>query len=50
MSSQVTVAELIEILRKLPQDARVFVDGDYGRFHCDGAHEEPPGEVLIDIG
>jgi hypothetical protein len=45
-----TVAELIEILKKLPQDAELRVDGDYSRFHCDGAILEDDGKVLIEIG
>lgn len=49
MSNQVTVAELIEILSKLPQDAKVWVEGDYGVFHCDGARLED-GRVYVEIG
>ena len=45
-----TVAELIEILAKLPQGAEVRVDGDYGRFFCDGATLKDDGTVLIEIG
>jgi hypothetical protein len=50
MSDQVTVAELIEILKKLPQEALVFVESDYGHHHCEGAHEKDGPEVFIEIG
>lgn len=47
---QVTVAELIAILSKLPQDAKVLVEGDYGFYQCEGAHRVNDHQVLIEIG
>jgi hypothetical protein len=45
-----TVAELIEMLSKLPQDAEVMVDSDYHYFHCEGATMHEDGRVFIEIG
>ena len=45
-----TVAELIEILSKLPQDASVLVDADYGYHRCDGATLQNDGTVMVEIG
>lgn len=46
---QLTVAELIEVLSKMPQEAKVWVDADYGVHHCDGARIED-GRVYLEIG
>ena len=45
-----TVKELVEILSKLPQDAELRVDGDYGIFFCEGATLQSDGRVMIEIG
>lgn len=47
-----TVAELIAILAKLPQDAELRVEGDYASHYCDGARlvkEKKNDIVLIEI-
>jgi hypothetical protein len=49
MNTHLTVAELIAILQKLPQDMKVYVEADYGVHQCYGAIEEN-GHVLIEIG
>lgn len=46
---QLTVAELIAVLSSLPQEAKVWVEGDYGVHHCDGAHQEGD-RVYVGIG
>ena len=45
-----TVAELIEMLSKLPQDAEVMVGADYGYHSCEGATLHEDGRVFIEIG
>ena len=49
MSTQVTVAELIAILSRLTQDAKVWVEADYGTHHCEGANLDGD-RVYIEIG
>lgn len=46
----ITVAELIAILEKLPQDAKVRVEADYGTHQCEGAVLDGNGYVYIEIG
>ena len=45
-----TVRELIEMLEKLPPDAPVMVDADYGYHNCAGATLHDGGCVFIEIG
>lgn len=45
----ITVAQLIEILKTLPQDAEVWVEADYGEHHCDGAKLDGD-RVYVEIG
>lgn len=46
---QVTVAQLIELLRTKPQEALVFVECDYASHRCEGVLEHQGG-VWIQIG
>jgi hypothetical protein len=45
-----TVAELIAVLSKLPQDAKVYIEGDYGFHQCEGASRINADHVLLEIG
>lgn len=49
-AKHLTVAELIAVLSKLPQDALVLIEGDYGFHRCDGAHRVNDHQVLVEIG
>jgi hypothetical protein len=45
-----TVAELIAVLSKMPQDAKVYIEGDYGFHQCEGARRINADQVLLEIG
>jgi hypothetical protein len=45
---QLTVGELIDILLRMPQDAKVFQESDYGRHYCEAvSFDDKANEVTL---